>query len=152
MAKPNDTDKGVIFNIDLTGKINDSAAGKLKLIVKLLIGTDIYTNKIIIYGCKNISLNDCTDRAHFNEKIGTLTLTTINQVGVSTLEIKKTDADLVNIKHNTDTAFDVKFFPADKTKIYILIKGCSNDACESRNDFYVGGIYSYICKNNLFNR
>ena len=37
---------------------------------------------------------------------------------------------------------DIKFY---SEKVFILIKAC-NDDCKDTNDFYVGGIYSSICK------
>jgi len=147
MVKPNDTDKGAIFNIDFTGKINGSTVGKLALLLKIIIGTDVYNNKIILYGCEdNGGVRDCSDRAHYTKQIGTLDLTTINYLQIISLDIRKKDTDLATVILGANAGVDIKFYPADKTKLYILMKGCSNANCDSRNDYYVGGIYSYLCK------
>ena len=104
MSKPDIKDNGVIFNIDLTGKISSSNVGKLAFFLKILVGTDVYTNKIQLYGCEdNGGVKDCKDRTHYTKAIGTLDLTTINMLKVITLDIRKKDADLVTVKFNEDT-------------------------------------------------
>lgn len=148
MSKPNDKDKGVIFNIDLTGNINDSTTGEFAFFLNILIGTDVYSNTIKLYGCgDSASSSDCTDSAHYTVLIGTLELTYINQVKVASLEVRKTDSTLANVKLNNGSGVDIKFLTGDLTKLLVLIKACANADCSTTNDFFVGGIYTYLCKN-----
>lgn len=149
MSKPADKEKGVIFNIDLTGKIKDTTVDKFAFFLNILIGTDVYSNDFKIYGCEDQigGAVYCKDSAHYTKLIGTLELEFINQVKIATLSLRKKDADLVSVKFNTANAVDIKFLPDDKTKIFIFIKACTNGNCDVKNDFYVGAIYSYICKN-----
>ncbi len=151
MSKPADKDKGVLFNIDFTGKIINSAVGQFALFLNILIGTDINLNQIYIYGCEDqgVNISNCKDSAHYTKLIGTMNIDSINNVKVATLDIRKNNDDLVSIYLN-DSLYGVtaKFLPEDKTKIFILIKGCVKDSdCSVRNDFFVGGIYSSQCKN-----
>lgn len=147
MAKPNVTANGVIFNIDFNGQLKDSTTAKLKLFLTMLIGTDVYTNKIRFYGCTGV--NNCQARADYSQLIGDLDIALINQVKLATLEIMNTDGTLASVKLNGGSAASIKFYPTDKTKLFILVKGCPDTTCATQNDFYVGGIYSYICKINL---
>lgn len=149
MVKPDVTANGVIFNIDLTGKMKESNAGKLKLYLTMLIGTDVYTNKIRFYGC--VGTNDCKLIANYSQLIGDLDIALINQVSLATLEITSNDGDTAAVKLNTGSATNIKYYPDDKTKLFILVKGCPDTACATQNDYYIGGIYSYMCKNNYLN-
>ena len=150
MVKPDIKDNGVFFNIDFTGQLKDSHTGKLKLYLSMLIGTDVYSNKIRFYGCAS-SAGNCQDRAHYSQSIGDLDISVINQVKIATLEITKNDGTTATVKLNGGTAATIKFYPGDLTKLFILVKGCPDNTCATGNDYYVGGIYSYMCKNILFN-
>ncbi len=145
MAKPKVTANGVIFNIDFTGQLKDSTTAKAKLFLTMLIGTDVPANKIRFYGCTGT--NDCQVRADYSQLIGDLDIANLNHVKIATLEIMNTDGTLASVKLNDGTAASIKFYPADKTKLFILVKGCPDTACVTQNDYYVGGIYSYMCKN-----
>lgn len=148
MSKPKNKDNGVIFNIDITGKIKDTNEGKFALILRILIGSDIYSNKIKIFGCQDISANTCLTKEHYSQLIGTLEIQKLNHLNVASLDIRKKTVDLATVKLNNNPAVDIKFFPNDRSKIFILIKGCDNDPCTTTHDFYLGGIYSQIC--NLY--
>lgn len=151
MSKPKNKNNGVIFNIDITGKIQDTNVGNFALILKILIGSDIYSNQIQIFGCQDVNANNCQNKAHYSLLIGTLEIAKLNYLNVASLDIRKKTADLATVKLNDNNAVDIKFFPNDRSKIFILIKGCDDNQCTNTNDFYVGGIYSQICKINYFN-
>lgn len=158
MVKPNNTNNGVIFNIDLTGKIKDSNAGKLSLFVTMLIGSDVYLNKIRFYGCVDSGASrNCQDRSHYSQLIGDLDIAYINQVKIATLQITKVDATLASVSLNTGSAQSIKYYPTQENKLFIRVVGCETAGCPvqsdvhvGQKDFYIGGIYSYMCKNNIF--
>lgn len=150
MSKPKNKDNGVIFNIDITNKIQETNVGKFALILRILIGSDIYSNNIKFFGCQDQNSNNCEDKAHYSQLIGSIKIEKLNYLNVASLDIRKKTDELATVKLNNHAGTDIKFYPSDKSKIYILMKGCNDDLCTKTYDFYVGGIYSQICKINFF--
>lgn len=109
MAKPNVTNDGVIFNIDITGQVGASTVGKMGLTLKMLIGSDIYNNKITIHGCQTGDARTCKNYADYTLLIGRFEIDKLNKVKAFSLEIKKVDVDTATIKFNTDAVNLIKY-------------------------------------------
>lgn len=137
MSKPANIEDGVIFGIDLTGKIQGENSDKMSVQLNILVGSDIANNYLKIYYAQE----DSTSNISYSTLLGTVTFTVKNSLNVITLEISKSKKITFQKKEYTDVKMT--------NILYLKFIACSNEACSwdsTNNDFYIGPIYSSMCK------